>query len=139
MVTPGVLVLLPALGGWLASPWVHWVALGLIGPVAVFALWRGGRRSSGLSAGWRWAPLALGVAGLAVLTYGAWGHPPTCCPSDPLNAGYAGMDATAWRWVGVNVFGSALLVTGHGWNLMRLRSAGRGDCGCDGCEPTAEA
>lgn len=132
LVTPGLLVLLPAVGGWFANEWVHWVVLGLIAPVAAWALWRGSRRSA--QAGWwRWAPLGLGVAGLMVLTAGAWGHPDTCCPSDPLNGGYATMDAAAWGWVGVNVLGSALLVSGHGWNLMRMRGE-RGDgCECAGC------
>ena len=129
LVTPGLLVLLPAVGGWFASERVHWVALGLIAPVAAWALWRGARRSS--TAGWRrCAPLGLGVAGLGVLTAGAWAHPPTCCATDPLNGGYAAMDAAAWRWVGVNLLGSALLVAGHAWNLTRARCesrAGDGD------------
>lgn len=139
LITPGLLLMLPAVGGWLAAKWVHWVALGLIAPVALWALWRGALRSN-LPGERRWVPLGLGVAGLLVLTVGAWGHPDTCCPSDPLNGGYAAMDASAWGWVGVNVLGSALLVTGHGWNLLRLRGqGGQKECGCAGCDASMEA
>lgn len=138
LVTPGLLVLVPTLGGWFANERVHWIALALIAPVAFWALWRGARRSSEAGA-WRWAPLGLGVVGLLALTAGAWNHPPTCCSTDALNQGYAGMDAEAWRWVGVNVLGSLALVAGHTWNLLRTRregaAAAAGDeaCACPGC------
>ncbi|MEM1446700.1 MAG: MerC domain-containing protein [Planctomycetota bacterium] len=138
LVTPWLLVVLPAVGGWFANDWVHWAALALIGPVALWALWRGVLRSN-VSGRRKWAPLGLGVAGLLVLTAGAWGHPDTCCPSDPLSGGYATMDASAWGWVGVNVLGSVLLVAGHGWNLLRLRGpSGEGVCGCSGCDASPE-
>lgn len=137
LVTPALLVALPAVGGVFANAWVHWVALGLIAPVAMWALWRGSKRSTA-AGGWRWTPLGLGVMGLSVLTFGAWGHPDTCCPTDPLNGGYATMDAAAWGWVGVNVLGSSLLVAGHVWNLMRMRASDGGDaCGCSGCDTAA--
>jgi hypothetical protein len=88
---------LPAAGAWAHAPWVHIVLIAFAAPLALLAL---GRRVHG-----RLPPaalLALGLAGVGLLAWGAFGPSRT--------------------EVAVTVAGASTLVVAHLWNWRRTRA-----------------
>jgi hypothetical protein len=94
---PLIISVLPAVGAWAHSPWVHVVLIAFAAPLAMFALSRrvhGRRPPLGL--------VALGLLGVSLLAWGAFGPERS--------------------EVAVTVAGASTLVVAHLWNWRRSRA-----------------
>lgn len=160
MLSPFLLLLLPAAGTVWAHPAVHWALAVLVVPLALWVLVNGYRKHgnrltlvaatagallilAGLIAPMVYSqPLfhlnmpTLGLFGDATPPVASAGHTDECCPS-AVHDQQAGTVAISFPPGGlITLVGSVLLVLAHGANLVACRCFGMnrgGDCGGSAC------